>query len=53
MSKTISIINAGNIFARNYIKTINGYNKIVLGDIFNNRKSVRIIKTAFTKYEKL
>jgi hypothetical protein len=40
MSKTISIINAGNIFARNFLKTINGYNRIVCGDIYNNRKSV-------------
>ncbi len=48
MSKTISIINAGNIFARNFLKTVNGYNKIVLGDIFNNRKSVKLINTAST-----
>lgn len=40
MSKTISIINAGNVFAQNFLKTVSGYNKIVLGDIFNNRRSV-------------
>ena len=40
MSKTISIINAGNVFARNFLKTVKGYDRIILGDIFNNRKSV-------------
>jgi hypothetical protein len=43
MSRNIAIVNAANVFARNYIKTLNGYNKIYLGDIFNSRHSVNII----------
>ena len=40
MSKQISIINAGGVYAQTFLKNLKGYNKIVLGDIFNNRRSV-------------
>jgi hypothetical protein len=40
-SKKISIINAGNIYAQNFLKTIFGFDRISLGDILNSRKSVK------------
>jgi hypothetical protein len=40
MSKKISIINAGGVYAQNFLKNLKGYNNIALGDLFNNRKSV-------------
>lgn len=43
MSKKISIINAGNIYAQTLIKNLNGFNKIALGDLLNNRRSVIIL----------
>ena len=49
MSRTLSIINAGNIFARNFLKSVKGYDKIILGDICNNRKSVNSINLVFIK----
>jgi hypothetical protein len=41
MSKTISIINAGNVYAQTFLKSLSGYNKIILGDCVNSRRSVR------------
>ena len=43
MSKKISIINAGNIYAQTLIKNLNGFNKVSLGDLLNNRRSVIIL----------
>jgi hypothetical protein len=42
MSKKISIINAGNIYAQTLLKSLNGFNRVSLGDILNSRKSVII-----------
>ena len=42
MSKTISIINAGNVCAQTFLKSVSGYNRIVLGDCVNSRRSVSI-----------
>ena len=42
MSKTISIINGSNIFGRNFLKALSGYDKIIVGDIYNKRKSVNL-----------
>lgn len=44
MSKKISIVNAGNMYAQTLLKSLNGFNRISLGDVLNSRKSV-IIKT--------
>ncbi len=41
--KTITVINAANIYARNFVKTLRGYDRIILGDIYNNRRSVLIL----------
>lgn len=40
MSKKISIINAGGVYAQTFLKNLKGYNNIALGDLFNNRRSV-------------
>jgi len=40
MSKKISIINAGGVYAQTFLKNLKGYNNIYLGDLFNNRRSV-------------
>lgn len=40
MSKNITIVNAANAFARNYLKSLRGYENVYLGDIFNSRHSV-------------
>lgn len=40
MSKKISIINAGGIYAQTFLKSLKGFNSIALGDLFNNRRSV-------------
>lgn len=40
MSKKISIINAGGIYAQTFLKNLRGFNHIALGDLFNNRRSV-------------
>ncbi len=40
MSRKISIINAGGVYAQTFIKNLKGYNNIALGDLFNNRRSV-------------
>lgn len=42
MSKKISIVNAGSIYAQNFLKSINGFNRISVGDVLNSRKSVNI-----------
>lgn len=42
MSKKISIINAGCIYAQTLFKTIKGFDKIYLGDLMNSRRSVKI-----------
>jgi hypothetical protein len=48
MSKKISIINAGGIYAQTFFKNLRGYNQIALGDLFNNRRSVmRILLVVF------
>jgi len=44
MSKKISIINTGGIYAQTFLKNLRGYNQIALGDLFNNRRSVNILK---------
>ena len=44
MSKKISIINAGNIYAQTLLKSLNGFNRVALGDILNSRKSVNLNK---------
>ena len=41
MSKTISVINAGNIYAQTFLKNLTGFNRIILGDCINSRRSVR------------
>lgn len=40
MSKKISIINAGGVYAQTFFKSIKGYDKIYLGDLLNSRRSV-------------
>jgi len=40
MSKKISIINGGGMYAQTFFKNLTGFNKIAIGDLFNNRKSV-------------
>lgn len=40
MSKQLTIINGANIYALNFLKQIRGYNKIVVGDIYNSRRHV-------------
>lgn len=42
MSKTIAVINAGNIYAQSFLKSLTGYNRIILGDCVNSRRSVNI-----------
>lgn len=50
MSKKISIINAGGIYAQTFLKNLRGFNHIALGDLFNNRKSVIIKILIFNKH---
>ena len=42
MSRTISIVNAGNVYAQTFLKKLSGYNRIILGDCVNSRRSVKI-----------
>jgi hypothetical protein len=48
MNKTISIINAGNVYAQTFLKSVSGYSKIMLGDCVNGRRSVYFINFSFT-----
>jgi hypothetical protein len=52
MSKKLSIINAGNIYAQNLLKTVSGFNKVSLGDVLNSRKSVKKKKKNENKNKK-
>lgn len=42
MSKTIAIINSGNVYAQTFLKSLSGFNRVILGDCVNSRRSVRI-----------
>jgi hypothetical protein len=42
MSRTISIINGGNVIGQTFLKNLSGFNKIKIGDVVNSRRSVII-----------
>jgi hypothetical protein len=50
MSKTISIVNAGNVYAQTFLKSLSGYNKIILGDCVNSRHSVSLFSYYILTY---
>jgi len=52
MSKKITIINSGSIYAQTFLKNLRGFSNIALGDLFNNRRSVIIILFNFQISEK-
>lgn len=40
MSRQLTILNAANVYSVNFLRHIRGYNRIVLGDIYNHRNHV-------------
>lgn len=41
MKKKITILNAANVYAQNLLPGLVGFEKVMLGDIYNSRTSVR------------
>jgi hypothetical protein len=41
--RTLTVVNAANVYSLNLLKTLRGYDRLILADIYNNRNSV--IKT--------
>ena len=41
MSRTISIVNAGNVYAQTFLRSLSGFNRVILGDCVNSRRSVK------------
>jgi len=38
--RTLTIVNSANVYALNFLKNLRGYDRVILGDIYNNRNSV-------------